>query len=118
MENRSIAQIGVVSRQDVLESKNAPRVSFDEIKDSLYGGNFLSGLKRFGEKALRGVEEALPYAERAYKIGKQVAPYAEAVAPLLMAAGERKGGVVVGGRRKKKGGRMMNRSQLRRRLAY
>ena len=88
MENRSIAQIGVVSKQDVLDSKFAPEVDY-ELLDDQYGGNFWSGLKDVGKSVFKGIKEAAPYAEKAAELGLKYGPM---VAPLLAA------GSVVGGR--------------------
>jgi len=125
MNNQCISVIGAVSRQDVVNSANRPMVDYEDIKDA-YGGNFWSGLKRFGEKIWEGIKW----------IGKKIAPVAKAVAPViapmlpaLFGLGK-KGGSIVGGRkrkakrgRKKKGGvligaggRKMSRAELRRAL--
>jgi hypothetical protein len=121
LNNRSISQIGVVSKQDVLDAKQniSDYVDYETIQD-VNGGNFLSGISKFGQNIFEKIRAA---AEKVYEFGKKVAPYIEKgidiaskVAPLLaMAAGRRKrGGVLVGGA--PVGGKMMNRSKLRDRL--
>lgn len=89
----AINQIGVISKSDVLTAKRNPFIDYQDIQE-VNGGNFLSGLKHFGQKVAHAIREAAPYAKAAYKYGKKAAPYikegleiAEAVAPLL-AAGE------------------------------
>ena len=92
-QNRSIAQIGIVSKQDVLDSDKDMEVPFSYINDSQYGGNFYSGLKRFGSDIISGVKKAVPVIKDVAQVAEKVAPL---VAPLLMAAGD-EGGVIVGG---------------------
>lgn len=46
---RAIAQLGVISKSDVINARQAPLVDYNTIQD-INGGNFLSGLKEFGTK--------------------------------------------------------------------
>jgi hypothetical protein len=84
--NRSISQIGVVSKNDVLNAQTnmSPFVDYYEIQD-VNGGDFFSGLKNFGTRVRDWIKNAYakgkdiyekvkPYAETAYDIAKYAAP--------------------------------------------
>lgn len=116
-DNRSVAQIGVVSKQDALDAQTSPFVDYNEIK-SVYGGDFFSGMKDVGSTIWSGLQKAAPYIEKGLDIAGKVAPIAM---PLMMGLGDEysgEGGVLTGGRRRKKkrGGAMMSRDELRHRL--
>jgi hypothetical protein len=53
--NRSLLEVGVVSRQDVLDSKDAPVVDYHMAKN-IYGGDFLDDLSRFGSTFWEGLK--------------------------------------------------------------
>jgi hypothetical protein len=115
----SVPQIGILSREDVINSQKCPLIDYKST-DNIYGGNFVDKLKAFGRKALAGIKTALPYV-------KDVASVVGTVAPLLMGLGDEEndggimmggvpvGGVQVGGRGRK-GGMAISRSELHRRL--
>ena len=97
--NRSVSQIGVISKMDILEAKQhqSPFIDYHDIM-KVNGGNFLSGVKRFGQNIWKNVK---PYVRSAVKLGKKIYPYAKAayntaraVAPLLIGLGE--GGSMAG----------------------
>lgn len=115
--NRSISQIGVISKMDILNAKQneSPFVDYDEVHETYTGGahgNFFTGLKNMGSKVWRFVKPTLA---KLYRIGKKIAPYAQAaygaikslapvVGPALLGLGKnkkqmrrRKGGAYVGG---------------------
>lgn len=111
--NRSVSQIGVISKQDVLDSKTSPLVDYHAIKN-IYGGDFFSGFKEIAGKTLSGIQQALPYIKTGIDVAERVAPYA---VPLLGLGSDDEGGALVGGKRKKKkGGAVISRNQLRNRL--
>jgi hypothetical protein len=134
LDNRSVSQIGVVSAQDVLDAKQhlSDYIDYESIQE-INGGNFLSGLKKFGHNLFEGIKSG---ALKAYEIGKKIAPYvktgldiaqtAAKFAPLLglgdeggvllgdVQRGYDYGGAPVGGT--PVGGRMMSRTRLRKRL--
>lgn len=129
LDQRSVSQIGIVSTQDILDAKQhlADYVDYETIQE-VNGGNFLSGISKFGHNIL---EKIRPIAKKIYEIGKKVAPYvktginiAKTVAPFLMGLGEHDGGVLVGDHENYDygngmpvgGGKMMKRSQLKNRL--
>lgn len=105
--NRSIAQVGVVSKTDVLTAKQhmSDYVNYEDIQD-VQGGNMMTGVKKYSQNLWQFLK---PKLQAAYRIGKKAAPYisgaltaAKYVAPLLMAAGgggAYAGGELVGGAR-------------------
>lgn len=113
-DNRSISQIGVISRQDILDSQTSPQVDYYDVRRvqglgdffgavgdvGRFGRNILEGIKKYAPKALRFVkEDILPIAKEVIKL-----------LPMLGMGGEGgNGGVVVGGE-------LMNRQQLRNRI--
>jgi len=132
INNTSVQQTGVISRQNVLDSRNAPIIPYDMIH-SVYGGNFWTGLKDVGSKIFKGVRKALP-------VIKEVAQVAATVLPLLGLGDDEyyedeecyeQGGVYVGGRKKRAGvmvggrkkggvlvgGKRISRAELKKRLA-
>lgn len=114
--NRSISQIGVISKMDILNAKQneSPFVDYDQVHDTYTGGahgNFLSGIKNMGSEVWKFIKPALA---KVYRIGKKIAPYAQSaygvaksiapiVGPLLLGLGKkgkkshRRGGAYVGG---------------------
>lgn len=75
MENRAVAQIGVVSKSNILDAKAAPSADFNLI-ENMYGGNFFSSIKDFFSKAASGVGDVvgtvLPYAKQAIDVYKTI----------------------------------------------
>ncbi len=115
--NRSISQIGVISKMDILNARQneSPFVDYDQVHDTYTGGahgNFLSGLRSMGSDIWKFIKPGLaklyrfgkkiaPYAQTAYGVAKLAAPY---VGPLLLGLGKkgerkhhRRGGAYVGG---------------------
>lgn len=134
--NQSIAQTGVVSKEDVLSAKQNPFIDYAEAMAPYGGGNFFGGLKDFFSGAYNKAKDVVntvsPYVKTAIDVGKQVAPYLP-----LVGLGEGEGGAVVGGavvggassggRRHKRqshsseekinvGGKMMTRAMLKKHL--
>ena len=58
MNNTSLSQIGVISKMDVLNSANAPIVSYKAAKH-IHGANFLDDLKSVGRDVWSGVKSAI-----------------------------------------------------------
>lgn len=110
-DNRSISQIGVISRQDILDSQTAPKVDYYDVRNAYgLGGDFFGDLKRFAQRFAKGFKEYVPKAMSFVK--EDVLPIAKEVIKLLpmLGLGEGgEGGVVVGGE-------LMNRQQLRQRV--
>jgi hypothetical protein len=46
---QSIAQLGVISKQDILDAKRSPFINYHDIQ-AINGGDFFSGLKDFGSR--------------------------------------------------------------------
>jgi len=50
--NSATRQLGVITKNDILNAKSKPGVTYDQVRESQYGGsgNFLSNLMNFGSK--------------------------------------------------------------------
>lgn len=50
--NSATRQLGIVTKEDVLNAQMKPSINYDDVRDSLYGGegNFFSNLRDFGSK--------------------------------------------------------------------
>jgi hypothetical protein len=50
--NSATRQLGIITKQDILLAKSKPGITYDQIRESLYGGegNFFNNLKNFGSK--------------------------------------------------------------------
>lgn len=117
LDNRSVSQIGVLSKQDILDAQQhiSEYVDYETIQD-INGGNFLSGIGKFGQNL---IEKIRPYIKKAKDIYKKISPYVKTAAnfaPLLLGLGDEEydGGAPVGG--ELIGGKMMRRSRLKSRL--
>ena len=118
IDNNAISQIGIVTKKDVIESKNAPLIHYQDVQH-IYGGNFFSGLKNFASRIWDGIKKALPMVKKALPYVAQGLQTAEQLIPLLGLGEEeeeyirqmmeQRGAGVVGGRR-------MTRKQLRKKL--
>jgi hypothetical protein len=95
--NRSVSQIGVISKTDILTAKQhiSDYINYEDIQD-IQGGNFLTGIKKFG-KDIWGFLK--PKIQAAYKFGKEALPYVNAALGVakLVGLGGRRGGARVGG---------------------
>jgi hypothetical protein len=81
-EARSVPQIGVITRDDVLRSRDAPKVPWVAAKRVYGSGDFWSNLKSFAGKVI-------PFVEKAVHTGQKVLPIVKGVSSLL--GGRRKG---------------------------
>lgn len=136
LDNRSVSQIGVVSKLDVIESRMSPFVDYNMLYN-IHGGNFLSSIKSFGKKVLAGLEKVHDFAKQHKLLSKGLsaaslipaaAPLAGPAAAAARALGYGEGGVLVdpsqfspygpmeGAGRHKKGGKKMSRSELRKHI--
>jgi hypothetical protein len=105
-----LPQISVLSHQDVLNAVSRQKyLTLLDVEEIYGGGNWLSGIKRFGHdllgKITRGLElaheyapKAVPYIKRGLEIANQISPYF-ASGDGVRVAGDIMGGVPVGGRR-------------------
>lgn len=137
LDNRSVSQIGVVSKMDVIDSRLSPFVDYNMLYN-IHGGNFWSSLKSFGQKVLHGLERAHDFIKQHKLLSKglsaaslipQAAPFAGPASAVARTLGYGDGGVLVdpsqfapygpaegAGRRKahkKRGGALMSRAELR-----
>ena len=103
-----LAQIGILSKQDVLTARSKPGIDYEDVLD-VYGGDFFSDVSSFMKKLPQNIGKAVEWSK------DNLLPIAQAVAPLLMGLGEGEdynggalldGGLMVGGRK-------MQRRQLR-----
>ena len=113
----AIAQIGVVSRQDVLNSADAPHVDYNDLHAMAGSGAFLTDLRSTLSKILRGAHrgatKVLPHVKRGVEFAEKALPAFEKgldMAGLGVVGGASQvGGMVVGGK-------MLTAAQMRRRL--
>jgi hypothetical protein len=110
----SINQVGVISKTDVLNARQAPFVDYQDVQD-VNGGNFFSSLKNFGQNLLTGLKDTKAISN---VLGQIPNPYAQIGSQVARSVGlgedmdEMEGnGVLVGGK-------MFTRAQLKRRLKY
>lgn len=97
--------IGVITRQDVLNSPYSNRVNYEQIRNVGYG-DFFGDVGRFFKN------KAIPAIQKGVKVVKQdLLPIAKEIAPIVMKllGGEMSGGLAVGGQ-------MIDRSQLKQRM--
>jgi hypothetical protein len=83
--------------------------------DTIYGGDFVGKLRKFGNNVYKGLSKALPFVKDVASVASAVAPFVPYALPLLgLGDDQYDGGVMVGGRRK--GGKAISRSELHRRM--
>ncbi|HTO16895.1 MAG TPA: hypothetical protein VLZ83_14095 [Edaphocola sp.] len=121
--NSATKQLGVITKEDVLNAQTKPGISYDEVQESLYGGgNFLSNLRNFGSKLNNFLKNTKLISNVASSIPH---PYAQTVGNVAKSIGYGQGGVVIdpsqyGGVRVggvPVGGRKLTRAELKQRLA-
>jgi hypothetical protein len=101
---KASTNIGVITSQDILDAQAQPWVDYYDVQQ-VNGGNFLSGLKSFGNKLWKYARDNKIVSKGLKAIPH---PYAQVAAPVAEALGLGSG-VMVGGKR-------MNRKSLRDRL--
>lgn len=106
-----IAQIGILSKDDVLNAQAVEGVNYEDVLD-VYGGDFFSDVGAFFKKIPSGLKKVSQFTQ------ENILPIARAVAPLLVGLGatggklinpEAQGGLLVGGK-------SYSKAALRRRL--
>ena len=112
VNQRSVTQIGAISKDDVLKSDDAPVLSYEAYKASLEGGTFSEDL----DWALKN-----PWDNVIKPVAKELLPVALSGAKKLAGLGmdEEMGGTVYGAAMyggAKSGGKMMSRKDLKRKL--
>jgi hypothetical protein len=110
---KASTNIGVISSQDILDAMSSPWVDYNDVQ-CVNGGNFLSGLKSFGNKLWKFAKETKAISKGLRAVPN---PYAQmgATAAESLGLGYMDGGVAIGGRRKK-GGMILDRGALKNRL--
>jgi hypothetical protein len=81
---RSVSQIGVLSRNDVLNASNAPEISYHRYVNELEGGTFMDDLQMVLNS---------PWESIIKPVGKAVLPLAVPLAKKLLGVGETSGGM-------------------------
>ncbi len=126
-ENRSIAQIGIMSKEDVLNAQQMKQVDYNMIW-RIQGGSFLSSLKSFGENLLSPLKSAHDFVKKHKLISRGLRgfpnPLLQIASPVAALAGYGEGGVLYedegdyceGAGKRRKGGKVMKRSALKRRM--
>lgn len=131
LDNRSVSQIGVVSKLDVIDSRMSPFVDYNMLYN-IHGGNFWSSIKSFGSKVLHGLDKVHDFVRdnkllsrglSAVSMIPEAAPFAGPAAAVAKNLGYGDGGVLVDPSQfahygpytgaGKKGGKKMSRAQLR-----
>lgn len=122
-DNRSIAQVGVLSKNDVLNAKQSYHINLNEIKavEGALGGDFLGDIGSFfsnvGSKLWQGVKQIAPHLPEIVSTVSKVAPMlglGDDEGMGMEGYGARAGaraGVLVGS-----GGKRMSAAQLRKKL--
>lgn len=118
-DNMSMFQIGMLSKMDVLDTPYVAGVSYDDVMQDVYGGDFFSSIGSFLKKIPQGIKQGLDF----YK--ENIAPVVDTVktfAPLV-GLGEQpkyRGGLLVGGMqtggRLLEGGKRLTRDELKAKL--
>jgi hypothetical protein len=116
---QSIAQIGVLNKEDILNARQIPGVNI-RFSDNVYGGDFLKSLKNVGNQVLAATKKAAPYIKqgvnavgKAAHLASKGIETAEALGPLL--------GLGMNGQKRKRnmrGGELITREELRNRIGY
>lgn len=89
--NSCTKQLGVISKQDILNAHANHHVSYDDIREVPYGGNFLSNLKKFGHRINEIIKKSRIGSELAKEIPYIGAPLSRSIQNL----GYGEGGVVI-----------------------
>lgn len=66
-------QLGIVTKNDVLNSATAPYVDYHILRE-LYGGDLTSDIKMFGQKLSEFAAKVAPYAKKAVEYGVKYGP--------------------------------------------
>ena len=104
LNNTALPQIGIISKKDVVDSKRAPKMDYNMMRDG-YGGSFWSGFHDLARKFHHAVKQGVKYGKKGYEFGKKMTPHVKKaielgrdVAPLI----EELGPMLAAGRYKKR----------------
>lgn len=114
---RASSNIGVISSKDILDAKQNPFINYRDV-EQVYGGNFLSGLKDFGNSILSGIKSFVGNKGISTVLGAIPHPYAQVGSQVARTLGFGEG-VYAGeeaGEGVAAGGAYLNKKDLRRRL--
>lgn len=116
----AVTQLSVISSQDVLNARSSPFVDYTDVED-VNGGNFFSGLKKFGKGALDAAQKTNRFLRDTKAISKVSGVLSDIPGPVgsvagpvhavssMLGYGYDNGGVLLGGQR-------ASRSDMRKRL--
>lgn len=90
--NSATKQLGIISKEDVLNAQKQQGIDYDDVKEDGYGGNFLSGLKKFGHKFNKFLRKHKPISTIT---GMIPGPRAQIASQVARSLGYGNGGVVV-----------------------
>ena len=93
---KSMTQLGVISRQDVLDARRSPFVNYKDVQQ-VNGGNYLSGLKEFGSKLFHGLQDSKAISKGLRSLSSVPSPFgqiASVAAPIAEAFGFGEGGAM------------------------
>jgi len=122
--NSSATQIGVMSKQDIMDARQMRGVDYNVIK-KVYGGDWLDDISRFGSMLWSGIKtvanDVADFVPKALNVGTKVAPL------LGLGDDEMNGGVLIGDGMSggcngccnggaRVGGKMITRKQLKSRM--
>ena len=120
---RALINIGVITSQDILDSKNSPWLNYNDV-ENVSGGDFFSGIKSFfSDKVLPALKQFVSNHGISRTLGSIPHPYSQIASNVANAvglgegdredvmAGEGEGGVLLGGRH-------MSKTQLKRRMKH
>lgn len=115
----ALSQTGVISSKDILYAEQNPSVNYRDVEE-VNGGNFMSGLRQFGNDVWNGIKKVSAFAKN------DLLPVAKTVGEVLPLFGlgedeeimemenRGNGGVLVGG--VAVGGRTLSREELKKRI--
>lgn len=106
---QSIPQIGVLSKQDILDSQQKPGFDYSGINIK-YGGDILSSVKKFGKSAVNAAKSAAPYIKKGAEAVSKGVDAAESIGAL--AGLGYSGGANSGGARHRRGAALVSRAEL------
>lgn len=123
--NSATRQLGVISKKDIIDAQSKPGVTYDQIRESEYGGegNFLSNLRKFGSKIHEFLKDHKVISRVAHAIPHPISHSVGDIFENLGYGEHERGGIVIDpsqyhdyGDGVSVGGKRMSHSDLKRRL--
>mgnify|MGYP000408514779 CR=1 FL=1 len=104
-------QLGLVTASDILNSSLSPHIDYHLMRE-LYGGDFASDLKTFGQKISMFAQQARPYVQKGVQLAKEYGP---GIAKAAVQYGPALASLVGLGEEEEMGGRLRKRRKVARR---